>query len=173
MFKYFLNTYWDLSLKVQESCVKNKSNWNKLHCKNQVFGTFRLQHGHRTVCHKNARSSLETVLQFRSFSGDFIFCTVVFQNARSCSDRVSWSCFKMHGRAQTTLFFSRTVFFRFACPIRLIPIPMVLVKIINGKFGIFEYLEIPKGILVILMTFKRIVFVANKDKEHCGGGAST
>jgi hypothetical protein len=34
----------------------------------------------------------------------------------------------------------------------MIPVPMVLVKIINGKFGIIEIFENPKGILVNLMT---------------------
>ena len=29
-------------------------------------------------------------------------------------------------------------FLSFVCPIQLIPVPMVLVKIINGKFGIIE-----------------------------------
>ena len=45
----------------------------------------------------------------------------------------------------------KMLFLRFACPIRLIPVPIVLVKIINGKFGIFGYKTTPKGILVNLM----------------------
>ena len=47
---------------------------------------------------------------------------------------------------------------------------MVLVKIINGKFGIIEYLEIPKGILVILMTF--FIFTCRKQvrKSYKKGG---
>jgi len=36
----------------------------------------------------------------------------------------------------------------------------------NELYNSGAYLGIPKGILVILMTFKLIVFVANKDKEH-------
>ena len=32
----------------------------------------------------------------------------------------------------------KTLILSFACPIQLIPVPMVLVKIINGKFGIIE-----------------------------------
>ena len=31
----------------------------------------------------------------------------------------------------------KSSFLSFACPIRLIPVPIVLIKIINGKFGIF------------------------------------
>ena len=40
----------------------------------------------------------------------------------------------------------KTLILSFACPIQLIPVPMVLVKIINGKFGIIEMFGNPQGV---------------------------
>ena len=101
MFKYFLNIYWDLVLKVQESYVKNKSYWNKLNCKNQIFGTI------------GSYSSSTRPVWFLTWV-PHAPCGPAGQKNRKSS------------------------FLSFACPIQLIPVSMVLVKIINGKFGIIE-----------------------------------
>ena len=43
-------------------------------------------------------------------------------------------------------------FLSFACPIQLIPVPMVLVKIIKGKFGITEIFGNTQGYFGHLVT---------------------
>ena len=45
------------------------------------------------------------------------------------------------------------MFLSMACPIPIIPSAMILDMMKNKMYKSLEYLEIPKGILVILMTF--------------------
>ena len=49
-------------------------------------------------------------------------------------------------RPHSRLSWPKIVISSFACPIQLIPVPMVLVKIINGKFGIIEMFGNPQGV---------------------------
>jgi hypothetical protein len=48
----------------------------------------------------------------------------------------------------------------------LIPVPIVLVKIINGKFGIIEYLRKPQGYFGHFVDQYDVIYVENKGKEQ-------
>ena len=54
----------------------------------------------------------------------------------------------------------------FACPIRLIPVPMVLVKIMNGKFGIIGIFENTQGYYGHFDDPYDVIYVENKGREQ-------